>query len=166
MSKPQKIEAGTIKEYLISSLSEHKRAVYLDIEGDLIYMDVIEKGKISLYASVTYVTYGTGRYTYSHSLIDYFIVKGSDYVTWLAGDGHFKEKTKIKQERKNYFEELLKDKPEVYKKYLADNEFDFETIRNIVHLYDTGQPYKKPEPYKNKNIEKEDNSSDFNPNSN
>ena len=34
---------------------------------------------------------------------------------------------------------MIKDKPNVYEKYMAENKFNFNFIQNLVHLYNTGK---------------------------
>jgi hypothetical protein len=49
---------------------------------------------------------------------------------------------------------MLKDKPDVYNKYIAEEKFTFKQIGNLVHLYNTGKTY--DEEKDNTSIKKDD----------
>ena len=70
--------------------------------------------------------------------------KGSDYVHDFKGNGLNLGKTRA--ERKTDFANMLIDNKNVYEKFLADDKFSFEQIRNIIHLYNTGEQYRDLEP--------------------
>jgi len=58
--------------------------------------------------------------------------------------------------------QLVIDNKEVYDKLIADDKLTLRQVRNIIHLYNTGQPFKEKPPKK----EEVDSSNDFNPGQN
>ena len=69
----------------------------------------------------------------------WYIAKGVDTVHLV------KTNTLIggKSGREDMFADMLKDNSVIYQQYKTDNSFSFAEIRNIVHLYNTGEPYKE-----------------------
>jgi hypothetical protein len=103
-------------------------------------MTVVEDGKINLYEMiVTTTTPGMNGASYSNSNTEWYVSKGTDTAMILKGKLFGREK------RKNDFAELLADNKAVYDKYMSDDKFGFDEIRNLVHLYNTGEPYKGPD---------------------
>lgn len=142
MSKAEKIEIAEIKEFSSAANEVHQRAVFKDSSSKPVYMNVLEKGKISLYSLViTTSSYsGSKGVTTSTSTDNWYVAKGSDYVKGFKSSGIFLGESR--QSRKDYFGELLKDNPDVYNKYMAEKKFNFKSIRNMVDLYNTGEPLK------------------------
>lgn len=134
MGESKKIKPDEIREYYIARKNDRERAVYKDSTGRPWFMTVIEKGRISLYQVIT-IYYHNGLTT---SSTEWYVGKGSDYVSDLKTSSLFSLKSKRK--RKDIFAEMLKDNKAVYDKYMADDKFSFKQIRNLVHLYNTGQP--------------------------
>ena len=153
MSGPEKIKPDVIKEYYIARKNFRQRAVFRDNSTKPTYMTVIERGKISLYEMV-YSNYYNGMTT---TTVTWYVSKGSDNVSDLKTSALFSFKSR--QTRKDDFAEMLKDNKVVYDLYISEDKFSFKQIRNLVHLYNTGQPFAE-------NIIKEpDNSkNEFNPN--
>lgn len=138
--KSKKIKTDEIQEYYIARTDYRERAVIVNGKNKLEFLKVVENGIISLYEVVYNNTSPNG---FSTSSVQWFIGKGSNKVT------DFKSSTiylgKSRKDRKSYFAELLKDKPQVYDKCMTDDKFSFDEIRNLVHLYNTGMPYVAPE---------------------
>jgi hypothetical protein len=151
--KKEKIDIEKIKEYYHASNDLRFRAVYVDTLSKPKYMQVIESGPICLYQYAPANYSGTmGMLT--TSAIQWFVSKKGDRAialksTSLLGSGN-------KQERKDTLSEMLKDKPEIYNKYVADDKFSFKQIINLVHLYNTGQPYQVPQKKPDPNAKKDD----------
>ncbi|HAL82682.1 MAG TPA: hypothetical protein DCO83_10955 [Mucilaginibacter sp.] len=100
-------------------------------------MTVVESGKINLYELITSTTsYGANGTMYSSSNTGWYVSKGTDTAILIKGT------LLARQKRKNEFADLLADNKTVYDKYMADDKFGFDEIRNLVHLYNTGEPYK------------------------
>lgn len=65
-------------------------------------------------------------------------VKGDDIVQEIKTSDWF-VLGKSKKARKDVLAGMLYDNKEVYNKFVADDSFSFDQIRNLVHLYNTGQ---------------------------
>ncbi|WP_342645220.1 hypothetical protein [Mucilaginibacter sp. CSA2-8R] len=50
---------------------------------------------------------------------------------------------KNRKERKSELVQMLADNPAVLEQFYKDEIFTFKELRNIIHLYNTGQPVKK-----------------------
>ncbi|MDP9048818.1 MAG: hypothetical protein M3N14_11830 [Bacteroidota bacterium] len=144
MRESKRIKPTEIREYYIARKDFRERSVYTDSTSSPRFMTIVEKGKISLYQMI-YSNYHNGITT---STTEWYVGKGSDYVSDLKTSSLFAFKSK--QKRKDNFEEMLKDNKEVYDKYKADDKFSFKQIRNLVHLYNTGKPM---EPEKTKDYD-------------
>lgn len=135
MNGSKRIKTNDIKEFI------RKKTIYASVHRDdknkSEFMEVVEKGVISLY-QVTYYSYSQYGST---STTNWFVGKKSDTVSILKTNGLFA--TRSRQQRKDSFSEMLKDKKEIYDKYVAEDKFSFEQIENLVHLYNTGEPIKK-----------------------
>ena len=117
------------------------------------FMQVIEDGKICLYEDE--ITRYTGTVTTTSIL--WYVTKGS-VTQELKTNEFFTGFNKKKKDRKLDFANMLMDKKAVYDLFIKDDQFSFDQLRNIVHLYNTGKPFTQP------NANKEDSSADFNPN--
>jgi len=135
-SDSKKIKPNEIREYYIAHKDFRERSVYTDSTSKPIFLSVIEKGRINLYELVT-THYNNG---FTTSTTEWYVSKGSDYVTDLKTSSLFA--TKSRQKRKDLFGDMVKDNKTVYDKYMADDKFSFKQIRSLVHLYNTGQPIK------------------------
>jgi len=134
MSRSEKIKPDEIKEYYIARKNTLYRSVFLDDKTKPVFAVVIEKGKISLY-EVKYTNY-SGTTTTTTTV--WYVGKGSDHVSDLKTNGLFTNTAR--QQRKDDFGEMLMDNKDVYDKYKSEDKFSFRQIRNLVHLYNTGQP--------------------------
>jgi hypothetical protein len=132
-------------------------AVYIDSNKKPTFLPVLEKGKISLYYQV-FETYSS-RYG-TTSTVSWFAGKNSDHVETIKTTG-LNLSGKSRAERRLDFSKLLMDNKAVYDKFIADDKFGFDDVRNIVHLYNTGKPFIKID-----TTVKEDSSNDFNPSQN
>ncbi len=102
-------------------------------------MKAIEKGPINLLEEQAIRTSGmpgTGG-VFSNTTTNWYIGKGIDTVRILKTSDLFSIKSK--KARKNILTDLIKDKQEVYDKYLADDSFTFEELRSLIHFYNTGE---------------------------
>lgn len=132
-AKSKKMDRDEIKEYYITRKDLRKRVVFMGHKSKADFMTVIENGKISLY-EIVYNHYS--QYS-NQSTTEWYVGKSSDRVLALkTSDLLFLGKAR--KERKDDFSDMLKDKPEVYEKYMAEDKFSFSAIRNLVHLYNTG----------------------------
>lgn len=139
MSAPEEVTEENIKEYSRSNRTKIYRAVYLGNFKKPIFMTVIERGKISIYELVQTNSYygGAGGTFTNTSQTDWYVGKNTDTVVSFKTSGFFIGKSR--QERKDMLGEMFKDNPEVYNKYIAEDKFNFKQIRNLVHMYNTGE---------------------------
>jgi hypothetical protein len=133
----KRIKTNEIKEFNMAKKKTLYTLVHRDDKNKPEFMEVVEKGKISLY-QVTYYSYSQYGST---TTTNWFVGKGSDTVSILKTNGLFA--TRSRQQRKDSFSEMLKDKKEIYDKYVAEDKFSFEQIQSLVHQYNTGEPVKK-----------------------
>ena len=136
MNTSEKIKPDEIKEYYIARKTTLWRSVFIDSASEPVFMTVVEKGKINLFELVTSIY--NGRTT--TSTVTWYVSKGSDYVSDLKTSSLFSNKAR--KQRKDDFAEMLADNKEVYNKYKSEDKFTFVQIRNLVHLYNTGLPFK------------------------
>ena len=136
-----KITIEEIKEYYLSDPQITFRRIYIDSTkaGPAVaFMRPMERGTISIYLCETSTSYYTFHNTYySFPAIQWYVTKNSDTATLLKTSLPGIIKTS-KGERKDVLAELLKDKKDVYDKYVKENKFDSKYILNIIHLYNTG----------------------------
>lgn len=126
--KSKKIKPDAIREYYIARKNIRERSVYTANNPNPVFMIIVEKGPVSLYRTVLFNKYSTTKW---------YIAKGSDHVSDLKTSGLFLSKSR--ETRKDILGEMLRDNKPVYDKYVAEDKFSFKQIRNLVHLYDTGQ---------------------------
>lgn len=133
-----KVNIDSIKDYY---LSKHK-AAYRRIHANNFvyglsfeYLRVVERGVISLYLETTY-------YSDDNSTDKWYIAKNCDTAELLKTSG-LSIFIKSRGKRKNELAEMLKDKPLVYDKFINDKKFGWNTVRNIVYLYNTGHDIRK-----------------------
>lgn len=141
----KKIKIDEIKEYSITRNNQTFRSVVIKNAGAFfpkkpVFMTVIEKGKINLYEMI-YTT--TGANGVSTSTKVWYVGKNTDTVSELKTTSIFSMDSK--KDRKDNFQDLIKDNKEVSDKYSSEKKFSFDAIQNLVHLYNTtGIPYKDP----------------------
>ncbi|MES2107499.1 MAG: hypothetical protein V4577_02045 [Bacteroidota bacterium] len=137
MKKPEPISSKYIKEYFASGFTVDRKVVYVDSSKTPEFMRVLEKGKLSLYQIIVSSSNGT-------SAKAWYAGKGnSDQVISVKEPGLYIGIGKSRAERKNNFGEMLKDNPGVYNKYITEKKFSYKQLRNLVHLYNTGQEFKE-----------------------
>jgi hypothetical protein len=149
MSKSVKIKPDEIKTYYLSKKNKLYFSLILPGKTEPQLLQVLERGKINLYEQIILTTtvpvynrYG-GMMGGSTSSTFWYIAKGTGEIKELkTSDIVFWGKSK--SERKNDFGDMLMDNKSVYDKYIQDAQFGFTQIRNLVHLYNTGQPYVDP----------------------
>lgn len=143
MRSSKKIRIEEIKEYYISKDKKLYRAVFKS-RTNIVYMEVLENGDISLYEQFNQGSYVNGSF-YANSSSVWFIGKGSIIVTPINDYGVAVSNlfANRKKKRINEFAELIRDKKLVYDKFIADNTFNNTEIRNIIHLYNTGEPFQE-----------------------
>src|SRR6185312_2024784 len=142
--KAIKITIDNINAYYIADQSKWVRKIYYKggqhYKAGRSFMTVLESGKINLYEEIeTYAVnshsvgpmFGTSS-TSSYKL--WYVAKGNDPAARVKGDF-----TGI-QKMENEFAEFLADNKTVYDMYMSYNGLSFDKLRNLVHLYNTGQP--------------------------
>ena len=138
MKKAEKLNPDNIQEYAITGKNSPFRAVVKLGNHFKEFMPVIENGKIKLYEqTTTYNNMNGGRITGTSSTTYWYVSKGSDTIRPV-------KTTSIsfsKKHREDYLASLFKDNKTVYDKFIADDKFSFDQIRNLVHIYNTGEPY-------------------------
>ncbi len=134
-----KISADNVQEYYIARKKSFYRRVYIDKSNARVrFLKIIERGPISIYLQVE----NHPNLTWNSQFDEWYIGKNSDTVKMLKSSGvaiFTKSEKKIKKE----LAELLKDKKEVYDKFITDGKSDFDDIQNIVHLYNTDEELSK-----------------------
>ncbi len=127
VSEDEKLNPYQINEYYVAKKNTLYKTVFEPGTKQLQFMQVIEKGKISLYEFIgkgwgTGAVQGTGGY-YHYS--KYYISKGSGELEAFSPN----------KSGKAIFAELIIDNKNVYDKYTAKDDFDIEKIRNLIQLY-------------------------------
>lgn len=125
-----KIKPDSVKEYFVARKNLLQRSVHKPDNDKPMFFHVIEKGKIYLYE----VVYNNNR----TSTTLWYVSKGDDIVQEIKTSDWF-VLGKSKKARKDVLAGMLYDNKEVYNKFVADDSFSFDQIRNLVHLYNTGQ---------------------------
>lgn len=134
--KSQKMDIKKIKEFYTTRKDDRERAVIKgDTSNKAVFLKVVENGKISLYEEI-YTRYSFGMP--SGSTTEWYIGKGSDLVTELKTSALISI-GKSRKKRKDILGDMLKDKPEVYDKYVANDKFSFKEVQDLVHFYNTGE---------------------------
>ncbi|MCQ6957980.1 hypothetical protein [Mucilaginibacter aquariorum] len=134
-----------IKEYYTAKNNTYFLSAYGGRSKGWSFFTVIEKGKITLLEGRTQypgMMGANGVMTGGSSSTEWYVKKGSDTVkeiktsSWsLLGKSH--------KSRKNDFEEMISDNADVLNKYKAEDKFSFKQIRNLIHIYNTGEPLKE-----------------------
>ncbi len=132
-NESKKIKADSVNEYYTADKSTWYRRVFYDPKGlwvrnKVCFMTVVESGKINLYELIT---------DYNNvTITGWYASKGTNTVILI------KETGLLGNRKRRDFETLIADNKAVYEKYTADDKFGFDKIRNLVHLYNTTEPYK------------------------
>jgi hypothetical protein len=143
--KARRIDFSNIKAIYTAKDDNLKRAVFKSKDADPEFMMILEKGKINLYEEHINELVMNGGMV---EITQWYVAKGTDTVTLLKTSDYSIGSVFIKSRkgRKNDFAEMIMDNKEIYDKYLSDDKFTFREIRGLIHLYNTGEPYKEPEP--------------------
>jgi hypothetical protein len=135
-----KITLRNTKEFFIANKDLTMAAVFIDNYSTPMFMKVIEKGQIRLFEIIMNNGYSAGNTPIANSSMEWFVSKGSDTVSLLKYNGTASLMGfRGTKRRQNDFIEMIKDNKNVYDKYVAEDKFSFKQIRNLVHLYNTGQ---------------------------
>jgi hypothetical protein len=144
-SNSVKIKPAEIKLYYISKKKELTSAVLKPKSSKYQFMKVLERGKINLYEDA-YNTGGymspTGGFMPGSNNQLWYISKGTDTVTEIKKN-NIELFGKSRSERKADFERFISDNQAVLEKYKTEDKFSFKQLRNLVHLYNTGEPFKE-----------------------
>ena len=132
------IDPDEIKEYYQAESNELYVSVMLPDDDEAQFLQVVENGPIRIYqffkrggSAGSFGSYSSAKLWYmSKNFGKLAQIKTNSFFTGMG--------TGPRKERENIFGELLKDKPEVYKKYEDSKKFSFDNIRSLVHLYNTG----------------------------
>ncbi|RFZ95014.1 hypothetical protein D0C36_05665 [Mucilaginibacter conchicola] len=146
--KSIKMKPDSIREYYRSEKDECFRAVYREKKSKAEYFKVLEKGKIMLFEGITSYAGGfspMGGYHGGSSSTQWYITKGTDTVKEVKNNDFtmFNLFGKSHKARKNDFEEMISDNADVLAKYKAEDKFSFKQVRNLIHIYNTGEPFKE-----------------------
>jgi hypothetical protein len=131
--KAKKIKTDSVKEYYTADKSIWLKRVFynpkvLRSRNKVCFMTVVESGKINLYELIT---------DYNNvTITGWYASKGTDTAILI------KETGLTGNRKRRDFEALIADNKAVYEKYTTDDKFGFDKIRKLVHLYNTGEPYK------------------------
>lgn len=139
----QRILLTNTNEYYTAASNTLKRKV-LKTDGKAVFMKVLENGKISLYEESTINTNpapgpdGLPTTMISTSL---YAAKLPDLnkVVENIDVGSFGLSFKSKGKRINELSAILLDNKTVAEKFVAENKFNYKSVRNIIHLYNTGE---------------------------
>jgi len=138
--KSIRVKPEEIKEYYVASKDKIHMAMYREKKKKPEFFVVLEKGKIILLEGITTSFYGgmPGTVPLSSSSTQWYLSKGTDTVKEVK-NSQLNLFGKSRKERKNDFEEMISDNTDVLNKYKAEDKFSFKQLRNLVHLYNTGQ---------------------------
>ncbi|RYZ95328.1 MAG: hypothetical protein EOP47_26045 [Sphingobacteriaceae bacterium] len=110
------------------------KAVYINGSKKRRFIDIVQEGEIMMYKMVQ-----TG-YNYVQTTT-WYAAKGTDTLTELKTSAILA--TTSRKSRKEFLKDILKDKPEIYDKYVADDSFSFAAIGDLIYLYNTTPPIKR-----------------------
>jgi len=140
-----KITIEDIKEYYLAETDITIRRIYKDntkASYNVEFLRAFEKGAINLYLEERSNSYSINNTTYGTRYVDMYVTKGSDTARLLK-TSRVAALSDENIEQKNYLAGLLKDKKDVYDKFIKDNKFGIRDIQNIVRIYNTGTEIKK-----------------------
>ncbi len=156
MADYEEVNPYQVKQYFHHKDKVPHRLVTLDSEKKVLYLGLLEEGEINLYEQTIKsqmgaaapgvgptVNYGavSGGLLSTYSLIDWYAEKGLESPVYVKSNRVIINKGR--SERKADFISLISDKPAVLDEFKKDNDYSFDTIRDIVHLYNTGERLKK-----------------------
>lgn len=146
--KSVRIKPDEIKEFYSGDKDVKQRSVVKAGKKKHEFMTVLEDGKISLYQEITSNPGGMGANGVVYggtSSTQWYIAKGNDTVTEVKNNDFSLAIifNKSRKHRKADFVEFISDNQAVYDKYKAEDKFSFKQVRDLVHIYNTGEPLKK-----------------------
>jgi hypothetical protein len=147
----KKFDVKDISYYRTDDLKYVYRSAILPRGRKQVFLEVVEDGKICLY-TYTVTTYGYMGAT--SSTTTWYASKNNGELQELKTNGLFGVKSK--KTRQGIFAEMLADNAEVLKQYEETDSFSFDNLRNTVHLYNTGELYKKEEKKEDKKLASKD----------
>lgn len=133
-SKAVIISGETVKVYYWAKQNQLYHLVFINDMSHPHFMTFIEKGKLDLYEA----KYNVGSVGFQTSASAWFIGKGSCIVHEVKAPAL--SGITVETMMSN-FVKAIRDNPDVYNKFVADRKFTNKAIRNLVHLYNTGEPY-------------------------
>ena len=144
--KAKRLYLNEYRETYNASDNAVSRAVVISRNNEPVFLPVIEKGKINLYRKIVYnmayITPGAnGMWTGGGASAEFYVSKGTDSVSRLDYSQFGTIHLESKKTRMNVLSEMLKDNKEVYNKFIAEDKFNPDQIRNLIHLYNTGRPF-------------------------
>jgi len=143
--KPKRLDLSDYRETYNANDNTLSRAVIFSKKGTRDFLPVLENGKISLYRKIVYkmgyMIPGTNGWWSNTASAELFVSKGNDSVTKLSYSEFGIVNLESKKNRMNVLGEMLKDNEDVYNKFIAENKFNPDQIRNLIHLYNTGRPF-------------------------
>jgi hypothetical protein len=157
--KTEKITKEKFREFYTGDKSIWYRKIFLG-DDEVVFMKVLERGKISLYE--TFVTVNNMTTHISSTNLRWYATKNSDTAVFIKTDA-FAIFTGNKKGRKA-FANYIADKKAVYDQYTAMEDPGIEDMVGLTLLYNTGERLKQPAP--EPPVKKADDSADFNPNQN
>ncbi|RCH56408.1 hypothetical protein DJ568_00680 [Mucilaginibacter hurinus] len=128
------ITAKTISYYCRikdSTKRQAARAVFMPKGKKRVFVDLVQEGDINIYEI------NRGGYNTPNTSM-WYVDKGTDTLKELKTNAVMGKR----KQRKEMFAAMLKDKPAIYEKFMADDSFGFEAISDIVYLYNSTPPYK------------------------
>ncbi len=163
------IEKENIKEFCQPDKDIAFRLLTSPESGQLRFIRVIERGKITLYEERILVNKVTDinadnmvAYLGSRHNVNEPGLTTNDHINAYYSNFYAEKgnsglivliKSRIldnlsgsdRKARKTAFIQMLADNSAVSQQFLADKEFTADEVRSMVHLYNTGKPYKSPE---------------------
>jgi hypothetical protein len=146
--KSVRIKPDDIKEFYLGDEDVKQRSVVRQGKKKHEFMTVLEDGKISLYQEITSSPGGVrpnGMMFGGTSSTQWYIAKVTDTVTEVKNSDFSLAIifNKSRKHRKADFADFISDNQAVYDKYKTEDKFSFKQVRNLVHIYNTGEPLKK-----------------------
>lgn len=125
------IRPNEIRRFYYSKTSTLYVSILTMDEKLLMFLPVIERGKINLYEELRYGGFSvTTNWYFTKETRKINPIRTSYYV-WLG--------VPSKAKRREAFAEAIKDNKAVYDMYLKDDSFTFTEIRKLIHYYNTGE---------------------------
>ncbi|MFD1257587.1 hypothetical protein ACFQ3S_12335 [Mucilaginibacter terrae] len=137
----KKFNVKDVSYYRTDDLKRVYRATHLPKSKKLVFLQLVEDGKITLY-TYTVTSYGYMGATYTNTT--WYVSKDNGELQELKTKALFGNSSK--KSRQNIFSEMIADNPEVLKQYEEADNFSFKTLQNTVHYYNTGKLIEENKP--------------------